>query len=93
MLAILSAIAHFLCMQDGATALMRSAYNGCTATAKVLVQHGADVNIQNQVSRGEGWCGCGLVMRCQDSCAHVFIHDCLLPLHAAGLHRAYVVSM
>ena len=58
MLTLLSTIADFLCTQYGWTALMVSASDGHTDTVKALVQHGADINIQDKVSRGvvsRGW--------------------------------------
>ena len=37
-------------MQNGDTALIKSAMWGYVDTAKVLIQHGADVNHQDEVS-------------------------------------------
>ena len=47
-------------MQDGYTALTRAAAREHTDIVKLLVQHGADTNHQNKVSRDEGvrlWVG------------------------------------
>ena len=52
-LTLLPTIAHFLCMQYGWTALLYSAYKGHVHITKLLIQHGADVNHQDKVSRGE----------------------------------------
>ena len=50
----LSTIICFLYMQNGYTALLLSASYGHPDILELLLQHGADINIKNKVSRSEG---------------------------------------
>ncbi len=40
---------HFVVIQDGWTALMRASREGHTAVVELLLQHGADLNVENIV--------------------------------------------
>ena len=40
----------FISLQDGDTALVKAAEKGHTSTVKILVEHGAAVDIQNKVT-------------------------------------------
>ena len=48
------ACAHFLCMQNGFTALMLAAINEHRDMVELLLGHGAQIEHQTKVIRGDG---------------------------------------
>ena len=48
----MTAAVHYLLdsVQDQDTALMMAAWKGCLGIVRMLIQHGADVNLKNKVS-------------------------------------------
>ena len=43
------------CIQDGETPLMQASYCGHRDCAELLLSRKADPNLQEKVTRGEGW--------------------------------------
>ena len=48
-------VVHGACMQADWTPLLRASFEGQYETVKALLADGADVNVEDKVSRGE-WC-------------------------------------